>query len=275
MFLRNMTQKVKSELSDLFPNHTIEVLGAALPTHDSWLSTIKYDYLRGKVNADYVVIYHGINDLWANNVRSHKYFRDDYAYISPFHRRSWVLDRSLIARHIYKTIWNLERWLWNQTGRGFYIFNGASYETVRTLTSNVASIIQKAREDGAEPILMTFAWHLADGYTEEKFVARELGYVADQVPEGCCGVNVWGPVEYVTEGLVRHNEALRTLGRSENVTMIDQHSLLSLEIANFQDICHFSELGAQRFARNLAEAIATHHTQAMSADQANSISDRT
>ena len=254
MFLRNMTQRIKDHLTNGHPDHAFEVLGAAFPTHDSRQSVIKYDHLRKKLRFDYVIVYHGINDLWSNNV-PRKDFQDDYSHVGPFHKRTWLLDRSLLARHIYKAYWYGKRDLWRASGRVFHEINGAQFASARALAANLDTIVGQVREDGAVPILMTFAWHIPKDYSLDAFISNRLGYSSDKVPPDCCDVGVWGPLDFVATGLAKHNAAIREVARIREVVMIDQEALLSTDVQHFQDVCHFSENGADKFARTVAETI--------------------
>jgi hypothetical protein len=67
MFNRRMTERMIESWSDALPTAP-QVVGAALRTHTTRASVIKYKYYFSKYRFDYVLIYHGINDLWANNV---------------------------------------------------------------------------------------------------------------------------------------------------------------------------------------------------------------
>src|SRR5262249_42908775 len=187
-----------------------EILGAALRSHTTRASLLKYQAL-SKYQFDYVSIYHGINDLWANHVPDAD-FRTDYGHLNPWYVRSWLLDSSLVARTIYN------RFCRHRT-KAFHEFlahspkasvNGANFRSVEAFESNLRRLIQLVRNDGGTPVLMTFARTILGNYNEGRFKAATLGYVNpekyDQWP-----VELWGPVAYVREGLNRQDAVVRKL----------------------------------------------------------------
>jgi hypothetical protein len=97
-FNRRMALRLKSALQER-TEARVEVVGAALRTHTSMASVLKYRALR-KYAFDCVLVYHGINDLWANNAPPER-FRDDYSHMGGWYARGPLLDRSLIARRAY------------------------------------------------------------------------------------------------------------------------------------------------------------------------------
>src|SRR5262245_4133647 len=66
MFNRRMTERLKDRFA-ASSSQRVEVIGGALRTHTTASSVIKYK-LFSKYKPDFVLIYDGINDLWANHV---------------------------------------------------------------------------------------------------------------------------------------------------------------------------------------------------------------
>jgi lysophospholipase L1-like esterase len=249
LFNHRMTERLKSRLGEK-SQQPFEILGAALRTHTTRASLLKYQAL-SKYKFDYVLIYHGINDLWANHVPSAD-FRADYSHLNPWHHRSALLDSSLMARAIYNRLHRPRAYEDFISRRPGAVVNGANFRSAETFENNLHQLLELVRADGATPVLMTFAWTIPEGYNEERFKAGSLGYVNpekyDQWP-----VELWGPVPFVREGLQRHDAVVRKLAKEMNALLLDQQQLMGDQIELFGDICHFNERGTDQFVDQLTD----------------------
>lgn len=230
-FNHGMTDRLIRSLSGVTARR-LEIQGGALRTHTSRSDVLKYKYYFHKYSFDYVLLYEGINDLWANNVAAAD-FQDDYSHLSAWNKKNILLDHSLIARYFYNSV----LWAEPQTMR-----NGSRYRSLTVVEGNIRELIKMIRKDGGTPILMTFAWHIPPDYDLERFWADELDYFNpshyDKWP-----VELWGDPDDVREGLTRHNALVRKVAREENVPLIDLESSFRLKPWYFGDVCHFNEAG--------------------------------
>lgn len=251
MFNRRMAERLKKSLNSV-SDRPVEILGAALRTHTSMSSLIKYSAL-SKYTFDYVIIYHSINDLFVNHVEP-GYFKDDYSHMLPWYKRNILLDNSLIARIIYNNF------IW---GRGifggkkiWYIYpernteNKMNFISEQLFKRNITMLVEEVRKNGGTPILMTFAWSIPDTYSLDNMINGTLAYnnpaKYDQQP-----VELWGSIEYVREGLQRHNRVIRQISRENNILLLDQENLIGKNLHWFGDICHLSEEGTDKFIDNI------------------------
>ncbi len=248
LFNRNITARLKSRLSSKYPD--LEVLGAALRQHTTRASLHKYNHL-SDLQFDFVIIYHGINDLWANHVDP-KDFRDDYSHLlpvlgGPWYRRSPLLDNSVICRILYnKAIYQT---IPQEDGR-------AGFASERTYWTNLNTIIDRIEEHGGTPVLMTYAWCIPANYSYEGFLKRTVGY------NNADGGNVrptelWGPPAFVAEGMRRHNKIVRQIASSRGLLLIDQEAHMGKDLRFFSDVCHFSDEGVDHFIDHIAEKLPT------------------
>lgn len=242
MFNRRMTQRLKDGLNKVSSSH-IEIVGGALRAHTTASSILKYKLL-SKYRPDLILIYHGINDLWANHV-SLEDFRADYSHLSPWYKRNVCLDHSAICRMIYN------RWIHRKPPTVFRATFGDSPGR-DVFRRNVMTLIDAARETGSTPILMTFAWTIPDNYSMESFKAGGLGY-NNPTRYDSWPVELWGPERYVREGLEANNGAVSDLARANNVLLIDQKKLMGNDLHWFGDVCHLSEEGTDRFISNIVD----------------------
>jgi lysophospholipase L1-like esterase len=243
LFNRRMAVRVRERLQRLGPLR-VEVVGAALRTHTSRSSVLKYELLR-RYHFDYVLLYGGINDLWANHVAPAD-FREDYSHLGPWYRRGPWLDRCVTCRLLYNAAARAPA---PRTDRPLH------FASVRTFARNLTQIVDMAAEDRATPVLMTFAWSVPPDYSYEAFAAGRIAYDNptnyDRWP-----VELWGPRGWVVEGLQRHNAVVRELARSRRLPFIDQEALIGKDLRWFGDPCHLSEAGTDRFVENVAALFA-------------------
>ncbi len=253
MFNRRMTERLKDKLSKV-SERPVEIIGAALRTHTSMSSLLKYRVL-SKYKFDYVFIYHAINDLFVNNVSADQ-FRSDYSHMVPWYKRNFLLDHSLIARVIYnkyiwgKRIFGMEK-VWYIYPQDSNVENLMNYVSEKLFRRNMTLLVNEIEKNGAVPILMTFAWNIPDDYTREAFESGKAGYASSSFKSH--PVELWGSPEFVKEGLRRHNKVIREISKEHNVLLLDQESLMGKNMRWFEDVCHLSEEGTVRFVRNIAE----------------------
>jgi lysophospholipase L1-like esterase len=237
-----MTERLKHSLTKV-SRRPIEVLGAALRTHTTKSSVVKYKLLR-KYRFDFVLIYHGINDLWANHVPSED-FQSDYSHLGSWYKRNVWLDSCLICRTIYK------KWHYQEPARGSS-GNLSDFASEATFKRNIFTLIQDIRRDGSTPFLMTFAWNIPANYTQVAFEVHSLGY-SNPTNYDRWPVELWGSPDYVREGLKRHNRILKEVASSEGILLLDQEKLMGKELRWYGDVCHFSDEGTDRFIENITE----------------------
>jgi lysophospholipase L1-like esterase len=243
LFNRRMTERLRAALAPQVTGR-LELVGAALRSHTSRSSVLKWRLL-APYAFDVVLIYEGINDLYANHVAPES-FRDDYAQLGPWYVRGPLLDRSVIARLVYDNLLHRPTPV-APTASGF--------RSAESLRANLRELVESVRAHGGVPVLSTFAWVIPPGYTQESFVAGEAGY---RNPEryDYCPVELWGPPAWVREGLARHNLAVHEVARETGAKLFDAEQAMGQELRWFGDVCHFSEAGVDVFAQRLTAWLA-------------------
>lgn len=261
MFNRRMTERLKEKLAEV-SGRPVEIMGAALRTHTSMSSLLKYRVL-SKYKFDYVFIYHAINDLFVNNVRPDQ-FKSDYSHMVPWYKRNFLLDHSLIARLIYnkfiwgKRIFGMEK-VWYIYPQDSDVENLMNFVSEKLFRRNMTLLVKEIKKNGAVPVLMTFAWDIPDNYTREAFESGKAGYAKSNFKTH--PVELWGSPEFVKEGLQRHNKVIREISKEYNVLLLDQENLMGKNMRWFEDVCHLSEDGVNRFVRYIAEFYQEHIMQ--------------
>lgn len=244
-FYRNMTERLKKAFKRKGWKG-IKITGAALSAHTTRSSVLKFKYLLPDYKFDYVIIYHGVNDLLANRV-SPADFRADYSHLDPNYRDTGSILLKLIYDHL----------IWKKSPRTDEYYYFPSEETFR---NNLIYLIREARRRGGEPILMTYATYIPEGYSRRLFSQGKLGYNHEyrilHHP-----VEDWGTVKHVREGLFRHNRVIRELAERYQVPLIDQEILMRDLFLDrpadwFSDFCHLSIPGTEKFIGNITDYFA-------------------
>jgi lysophospholipase L1-like esterase len=236
-FYRNMTERLK----DAFFRkgwENVGITGAALSAHTSRSSVLKYKYLLSDYHFDYVLIYHGINDLWTNRVAPED-FRSDYSHLD----RNYKDLGSVFLKLFYDNL------VWKKAPQ---TDEHDHYPSTEVFRRNLIYLIEAVRSRGGEVILMTFASHIPPFYSRERFYEYRLGYNLDR-RFLMCPVEFWGTVEHVKEGLRRHNQAIRELAELYQVPLIDQEQLMPGNGYWFSDFCHLSLPGTRRFISHITD----------------------
>ncbi len=239
-FNRDMADRLGQSLRGMSGSR-LEVLGGALRVHNSRSSLHKFRYL-SSYGLDYVLIYHGVNDLDANHVLP-KYFSPDYTHLHPFFKRNFILDNSVAARVIYN------RFLYKRPPT---VLMGADYMAEPIFKDNLETLVDEIRASGGEPILMTFAWSIPPQYSLSSFQSGGVGYNNPDNYDSC-PVEMWGTPAYVREGLDRHNAVTRKVAEQKKVRLIDQEELMGKSLEWFGDPVHLSEPGTQKFIQNTVD----------------------
>ncbi len=236
----------------------VRVHSLAREAHTSLDSFYKYRRLE-RAHFDLVVFYHGINEARANNCPP-EMFRDDYShwgwyrliaayenggprwFVLPYTLYfSWVkiggktglLD--LVPKHRPGEEWTR---------------HGGTIRTEQTFRANLGRIRDFAAAREEPLLLMTFATHVVEGYTLEKFLAGELDYAGHTMP-----IELWGEPEHVLRAIAAHNRVVREVAAGPGVHLVDQAAEMPKGRRYFADVCHVTEEGMRALVANLARGI--------------------
>ncbi len=258
--------RLRSALESLWKTE-VRVVNVSMLGHGTLDSYYKYRALAGR-RFDLVVVYHGINELRANNVPPESW-RDDYGHYAwydeinfYFRHETWQrwpfvlpffskhlaieIDRSVLRRRVYLSLLAPD---------ASWLRFGASIKSAPVFRRNIERILDLAAARRQLVLLMTFAHHLPADYSLERFQRGEFGYGswAGSTPSP---VELWGTPEYVRAGLAEHDRVLRALHTEHpEALFVDQDARLGADPANFVDVCHLSPEGVDRFVAGIVDEI--------------------
>ncbi len=238
----------------------VRVYNLSAAGHTSLDSYYKYKHL-ARMHFDLVIVYHGINEVRANNCPP-SVFREDYSHLSwyrlinDFERKAesrWFAFPYTVKFVVLKVA---DRLGWSSTLPTHKpdpesVEYGCDVKTKLPFRHNIEGILDLAARRSEPVLLMSFAFYLPEDYTEERFGAGELDYTVHTFP-----VELWGKPECVAAGVSAHNEVVAELAMSsDNVIHVDQDKLIPKDAQHFNDICHLTHEGCERFADNIINAL--------------------
>jgi hypothetical protein len=219
-------------------------------SRDSWLKYVAV----GEARFDLVVFYHGINETRANNVPP-ELFRDDYSHyawyamvnsLSRYHG-SARLSLPLTGQFVRMLARPNDGYVPMHEPREEALQYGADIRSARAFGQNLSSIIDLAHQRNDPVMLMTFAMHVPDDYSQDLFSEMRLDYALHSQ-----SMELWGKPENVVAGVDAHNRVVREMtARDETLLFVDQAVLMPRTARYFNDPCHLTAEGAVRFVENL------------------------
>lgn len=249
--------RLERALQERYPD-PVRVHSLAREAHTSLDSFYKYRRLADQ-RFDLVVFYHGINEARANNCPE-EFFRDDYSHWGWYRlvaayenggERWFVLPYTLYFAYTKiggKT--GLIRLVPKHRPGEEWTRHGATIRTEKTFLANLGRIRELAAARGDPFLVMTFATHVVDGYTLERFRAGELDYAGRGMP-----IELWGEPEHVLRAIAAHNRGVRAIAAQPGVFFVDQEAEMPRGRRYFDDVCHFTDEGQRVFVANVVKGI--------------------
>lgn len=233
------------------------------PAHTTRDSMIKLRFLRGRPY-DAILVYHGINDVRANNAPP-DVFDEDYDHYS------WYAEVNALWRHPHMdrlvapflVDWLVqraekelapERYVPTHRPRERWLEYGARVRTGPSFRENLASVLEMAAAEGTPVVGATFAYYVPEDYSLERFRARALDFAFQR---RSLPIELWGRAANVVRGIQVHNRVLRELAASRPgaFALVDVQGALPKDGARFIDVCHLTRRGSADFARLLLPAL--------------------
>lgn len=242
----------------------VRIWNMAKPAHGTRDSLIKYRWLKDK-RFDWVIVYHGINDLRANNVPKSE-FRDDYSHMAWYSEVNAMIgkpDDDFLAAPLF---WNyLRLQLHNKRHPSSIQFDqppsqeamqyGSEIRTAEAFRGNLSDIVEISKKRHDWLTLVTYASYLDPKYTLERMKhdqdiklkktkgELELSYATTSYADQAQPCEIWGKPENLVKGLKLHNDATRAVARKKHCGLVDFAAKAPQDGKYFIDICHLSPLG--------------------------------
>jgi len=238
---------------------SVRVFNMARSAHTSRDSLLKYKHL-GDARFEMVVFYHGINEARANNVPP-ELFKEDYSHYSwyevvntltPYHKAtsfSLAYTPAYLAVRI-KQVLQSQNYVPVHSPRKEWAQYGSNLKSVLAFERNLKEIVAIAAVRGDGLLLMTFALHIPEDYSERGFQEKRLDYLLHRSP-----VKLWGDLRNVVAAVEAHNRVLRRVMQENDTTLfVDQATQIERSATFFNDLCHFTTRGSAKFVENMIPA---------------------
>lgn len=223
----------------------------AHPAHTSLDSLYKYRYLVHKgYKFDYIIFYHGINEVRTNNIQK-EFFKEDYSH---YYYYRWVNAVFKDAQQPWSNIIFSSTLIYNSyqlfckfygvttvKKKGFVPFDipvpeltqyGSDIKSDRSFRKNLLQIAETAHNENAILIVPIFAY---------------CPYPPDQKMTA-----IWGEPKNVVKGIEAHNRVIYEI-KGKHIT-IDTRDI-NKDKENFEDICHFTSKGNKLFCDLLIRTV--------------------
>ncbi len=239
---------------------TVKLFNLAEMAHTSLDSYYKYKLLED-YKFDLVILYHGINELRANNCPP-ELFKLDYSHYG------WYAELNTLSTDTFNNLLTLPiafKLIYAQylhsSGRKevfdpSYIKDewlkfGFTIKTAEAFAINYKKIIDLAESKTEKLVLASYAFYLPLSYNLSDFKKLALEYSDNKYP-----VEIWGHPGNVRRGLKEHNQVIASLHLENPQTFyVDQNLLIPKRKLYFNDACHLTDSGCVKFVDNLLEVI--------------------
>jgi hypothetical protein len=121
---------------------------------------------------------------------------------------------------------------------------GSDYKSVESFRANAMSIASLAHRRGQKLVLASFVLHPEHAGVKPTGISRHY-------------TGLWGDFDNVVGAVAAHNQALAEIADTDRtVEFIDIDARMPKQDRYFDDICHFTKIGANVFARIIANDVA-------------------
>ncbi len=248
----------------------VRVVSAGVPAHMTYDSLWKYRYWYDGYDFDLVMFYHGINDARANNY-PREVFRDDYTQSSYYQRFwpafswieqhprlsrsffvSWVMKLALGAKSILAPEFQREA-PYNNPLDDPWRAEAGDLKTPPVFASNVEAVMELAESRNQPLLLLTYTYYVPNDYSNERFLAGDLDY---SFAEESVATEVWGWSYHIHAAIEAHDAVIRKIAAEHpEVLFFDMERFMPKDGKHFIDICHWTDLGQERFSLGIVEAL--------------------
>jgi len=223
----------------------VEIINAAVPGWNTTQSLIQFITRGLYLNPDMIIIYHAINNnsmsdnYWLHSLKEVEYtryggFLRNHSQLYAFLYNRW--DR--LKRSIKQTMWNRQI----QSNVLPEQKKDESHFSTQVFKKDIEHFIILAGHYGIKVMLVTMPLNYQSQAPNEEKILRAGYFYKD--------------FENKVARVQQLNDALKTLAEKHHVYVADiANTLFSQDPENFDDLCHFSKKGAERFAEMIKEHV--------------------
>jgi hypothetical protein len=126
-------------------------------------------------------------------------------------------------------------------------------KTPPIFASNVEAVMELAESRDQPFLLLTYTYYVPEGYSNERFLEKDLDYT---FAEESIATEVWGWSHHVQAAIEAHDAVIREIAAERlELLFFDMERFMPKDGKYFIDICHWTDLGQERFAQGVVEAL--------------------
>ncbi len=235
------------------------IVNLSVPAHTMRDSYEKYSIMK-KRDFDYVIVYHGINDVRMNNCPQDIY-REDYSHSKWFktmdicraHNESSIITLPMMIHLTYEKFMQKigkHQLLPINIPAQHWLVEGNEIKNEQSYKHYLSGIIDIAEHNKSKMILSSFAYYIPDDYTDKGFTEKKLDYNEHTNP-----ISIWGLPDNVAKGIESNNHIVWNIASKNGLPFISINSRIPHNKEYFNDICHLTEAGCRVLALELANEI--------------------
>jgi hypothetical protein len=120
---------------------------------------------------------------------------------------------------------------------------------------NVEEVMVLAESRDQPFLLLTYAYYVPDDYSNERFIERDLDY---SFTDESVDTEVWGLAVHIQAGIEAHNGVTRKIAAEHpELPFFDMERFMPKDGKYFIDICHWTNLGQERFVQGITKTLRT------------------
>lgn len=243
---RDWPSRVETILRTTYGIHNVEVYNFGRQWYTSLHTLINFETNLRKHKPSVILIMQSINDVLQNadfSYFSHGVFRDDYGHFyGPVNR---IIDRRSLWRYLRDVVSGL----WYATPRKMLTTD--RFPGLETYERNISTIIELAKHDSTEVVLMTEPYLIKKEMSKE-----EVSSIGMTKVEAINDTMVWSS-ETILNGMEQYNKALEGLAHQNDLLLIDLEKEVPKSLTYFRDEVHYQDTTFSVIAPFIANRLST------------------
>lgn len=236
---------LEERLRLLYPQTDVEVLNAGTQWYSTLHLLINYETLLRPCKPDMLVVMEAINDLLPNadfSYLSKGSFRSDYGhFLGPL---APLLNRGTFLQSLRASLQGV--WYGDRDRR---VVEAGAFPGLDPYERNIDTIIDLARLDGTEVVLMTQPSLLKEDLTPEESRAMTMVNFEAVGPD-----KRWSHAT-ARRGMELYNERMRSIAKRRDVVLVDLERAIPKSLSHFKDEVHYQDPAFDLVAETIAAEI--------------------
>ena len=234
---------LQEKLQSSLPQSTIEVINAGIPGEIYWGSISDFEQHQPTVNPDYIILYHGPNDLRQVGAPP---VQKPGSHMTGQKGETEGMLFSLLSNQEWAILRVLKRWLQPmQPIRSHWKGRSISKNMIREIENRVIKLLRSAQSRNVRPILATHPL---------KAESKDTGDIAQaRVAESAQHLQL--TPEAVIKAFEDYNAMIRSVSQRYSVPLADIRHAVGPDADNWGDATHFRHSGSELASKSFHDVL--------------------